>query len=100
MDLRAGPGGVGTLLPLKVVPGASRSRVVGPHGDALRVQVAAPPERGKANDAVRELLAEALRVRRSDIEITQGAGSPRKIAHVRTLSPDEVAARLARGAAS
>jgi uncharacterized protein YggU (UPF0235/DUF167 family) len=47
-----------------VSPGASRSELVGRHGDGWRARVAVPPERGRANEALRELLAEALDVAR------------------------------------
>lgn len=40
-----------------VVPGASRDSVDGTHGDRLKVRVTAPPEDGKANQAVAALLA-------------------------------------------
>lgn len=89
-----GPGG-GTLLAVKVVPGASRSRVAGPHGDGVRVQVAAPPERGRANEELIRVLSEALGLRRDDVAIVAGAASPRKTVHVRGLAPDEVVRRLA-----
>jgi len=89
-----GPGG-GSLLEVKVVPGASRSRVAGPHGNGVRVQVTAPPERGRANEELRRVLAEALGIAPSDVEILRGASSPRKTVHVRSLPPAEVARRLA-----
>lgn len=41
-----------------VVPGSSRDSIDGVHGDALKVRVAAPPDRGRANDAVAALLSE------------------------------------------
>jgi uncharacterized protein (TIGR00251 family) len=75
----------GIRLRLMVVPGASRDRIVGPHGDALRVQVAAPPEKGRANAAVVALLARTLGVRRKVVAITAGHGSRRKIAVVEDL---------------
>lgn len=89
-----GPGGVGTLLEVKVVPGASRSRILGPFGDGLRVAVAAAPERGKANAAVCELVAEALSLRPSQVVVLRGGTSPRKTLHVLPLAPGEVARRL------
>ncbi len=84
----------GSRIALLVVPGASREQIVGAHGDALRIRVAAPPEKGRANGAVIALLARVLGVRRADIRITAGHGSRRKAAHVRGLGPDDVRARL------
>jgi len=67
-------------LKLKVVPGASRSEVVGPIGDRLKVRVAASPERGRANRAVLELLRAWLGAR--DVRIVAGSGSAEKIVRV------------------
>src|SRR6476620_2636829 len=50
-------------LNVKVVPGASRDRVVGRYGDGVKVQVSAPPEGGKANKAAIEVNARAPGVR-------------------------------------
>ena len=84
----------GTRLRLRVKPGGRRNAVVGPHGGALKVTVAAAPERGKANRAVIELLARALDLPASSIEILSGETSPDKTVLVR-LSPAEISARLA-----
>jgi len=65
-------------LSLKVIPKSSRDRIVGWIGDRLKVQVTAAPERGKANDAVIEVLAEALGVPRSAVRISAGETSPLK----------------------
>lgn len=46
-----------------VVPGASRSRIMGLHGGLLKVGVASPPERGRANEDVIGLLEAALGVK-------------------------------------
>lgn len=84
----------GARIALLVVPGASRDQIVGIHGDNLRVKVAAPPEKGRANVAVVALLARALDLRASDIEITAGHGSRRKSATVRGLPANTVRERL------
>lgn len=63
---------------VKVVPGSSRSRIAGPLGDRLKVQVAAPPEDGKANKAVAEILATWLGLAKSDVELVSGASQPAK----------------------
>jgi uncharacterized protein len=78
------------LVPVKVVPGASRSRVVGPLGDRLKVAVLSPPERGAANEEVRRLLADRLGMRTQDVRVVAGATSPRKTVAVDGLGLDAV----------
>jgi len=81
---------------VKVVPGASRDRIAGALGDALKVQVTAPPEGGKANAALCELLAQALGVNVRDVQVVAGATSPRKTVAVRNSTVAAVIARLTR----
>ncbi|HET7855582.1 MAG TPA: DUF167 domain-containing protein [Gaiellaceae bacterium] len=77
-----------------VSPGAARSELVGRHGDGWKVRVSAPPEGGKANDAVVALLAEVLGVRRSEVAVVAGRASRRKVVEISGLDPDEIARRL------
>ncbi len=70
----------GIELRLKVVPGASRSQIVGMLGDRLKIRVAAAPEQGKANRAVVRLLSGWLGI--NGIEIVAGDSSPEKTAYV------------------
>jgi uncharacterized protein len=72
--------------PIKVVPGASRDRVVGLLGDALKIQVAAPPEQGKANAAVCALLAIVLGVPPRAVRVAAGSAQPRKTVAVAGLT--------------
>jgi hypothetical protein len=83
-----------TRLRLRVSPGAARSEVVGPYGEAWKVRVAAAPESGKANEAVRDLLASALGIPRSSTEIVSGAASRDKVVLVRGLTASEAETRL------
>ena len=85
----------GARLRLRVVPGASRSEIVGRHGEAWKVRVTAPPERGAANDAVLELLADALGVSAREVRLVSGHGSRDKIVELTALEADEAEARLA-----
>ena len=87
-----------TSLRLRVVPGATRSRVVGRHGNAWKVRVTAPPEGGRANDAVIALLADALHVPRRDLELTSGLSSRDKLVALDGLTLEAAEARLAAAA--
>lgn len=80
-------------LRLRVKPGGRRDRLVGAHAGALKLEVTAPPERGKANAAVVRLLAKTFGVPRRDIEITAGDASQDKTVQV-ALPHVEVVARL------
>jgi len=68
----------GVALRVKVVPGASRSRIRGILADRLKVTVAAPAEAGKANAAVCALLSEAFGAPGRDVSVIAGAQQPLK----------------------
>ena len=70
------------ILSVYVQPGASRAGIVGLHGDALKVRVTAPPEGGRANQAVARLLACRLDVGHKRIAVQQGAASRHKLLRV------------------
>lgn len=59
-------------------PGAGRSEVVGRYGDALKVRIAAPPEQGRANQAISKLLATQFGVAPTAVELTGGASNRTK----------------------
>ncbi len=79
---------------VKVVPGASGDRIVGPLGDALKIRVSAPPERGKANAAVTGLLADALGVSAKSVSVVSGMTSPHKVVLVKQSSVDQAKVSL------
>jgi uncharacterized protein len=87
--------GGSTRLRLRVIPGSSRSGVVGRHGEAWKLRVTAPPERGKANEAALDLLAGALRVEPGALRLVAGHGARDKTVEVVGLSTDEAERRLA-----
>jgi uncharacterized protein (TIGR00251 family) len=78
---------------IKAVPGAKRDEIVGRLGDRLKVRVAAPPEGGRANEAICALIADALGVKTRDVRIIAGQSRAEKTVEVEGV--DEVAvARL------
>jgi uncharacterized protein (TIGR00251 family) len=83
----------GVRLTVRVVPKASRSRILGLADGALKVAVAAAPEDGKANAALVEILAEALSVAKRDVALAAGAASRRKLIYV-TGHPATLLARV------
>lgn len=62
----------GVIFRIKVQPRASKNKIVGVQGDALKIKISAPPVKGKANRALVDLLAEQLGVKRSEVEIIGG----------------------------
>jgi len=84
----------GCRLRVRVSPGARTGAVVGAYAGALKVSVTAPPERGKANHAVVNLLSEALEIPPSRIEITSGHGSRDKTVAIAGMSARDLLARL------
>lgn len=77
------------VLRLHVQPGAGRTVVVGRHGDALKVRVAAPPEGGRATAACTELVATIFGVKAGAVEVQSGAASRTKRVVVKGIERDE-----------
>ena len=75
-------------------PGASRERIAGMMGDALKVAVSAPPEKGKANRAVEKLLAKALGLPASAVRVVGGETSRRKTVRCEGITAEALSERL------
>jgi uncharacterized protein (TIGR00251 family) len=84
----------GIILNIRVQPGARRSAIAGLHGDALKIAVTAPPEDGRANKMVLELLRESLNLKRSQIELFSGATHRDKQVLIRGFGRDELTRRI------
>ena len=82
------------VIRLHVQPGAGRTAVVGRHGDALKVRVGAPPEKGRANDACAGLVAELAGVEASAVELAAGGTSRGKRFRVTGVDVEELVRRL------
>jgi len=69
-------------LQIRIQPRAARTRIVGRHGSAIKVQVHAPPVEGAANAALVDLLAKSLAVPRGSVRIVQGLRGRDKLVEV------------------
>jgi len=85
----------GAVLEVVVVPRASRTRVVGEHDGRLKLQLAAPPVDGAANEALLAFLADALGVRRAALALLRGDTGKRKSIRVEGVAAASVEAALA-----
>ena len=87
--------GDGVILALHIQPGARKTEIAGPHGDALKIRLAAPPVDGKANAALIEFLARKLGAGRTAVDLVSGDTSRSKRVRIAGLAIDEARARLA-----
>ncbi len=87
-------------LAIYVQPRSARSRVAGLRGDRLKVQVAAPPVDGAANEAVIAVIAEWLDVPRRMVRIARGESGREKLLAIAAARPDEMVRRVAEKLAS
>ena len=86
------------LLDLHVQPRASRDRIVGEHGERIKVTITAPPVDGRANTHLRRFLAKAFGVPPSRVEVVGGqSGRDKRIAVAAPAKiPDALAALIPR----
>ena len=82
------------LLIVRVKPSASNDEIVSVEGRTLSVRVKAPPEKGKANSALIELLSEALRLPKRSLTIVRGERSREKWIEVSDIDAEELDRRL------
>ncbi|MCE9566654.1 MAG: DUF167 domain-containing protein [Planctomycetes bacterium] len=84
----------GATLAVRAQPGAKRNAVLGEQANALKVAVTAPPEDGRANAAITELLREWLGVKRSQVELMGGPTNRNKTFLIRGMTPEELTALI------
>ncbi len=74
----------GLVLNVRVQPKASRNQIAGPHGDAVKVMLTAPPVDGEANRQCIQFLAKVLKRPKSTLDIISGLTSRNKRVLIRT----------------
>jgi Uncharacterized conserved protein len=83
-----------TILPFHIVPNSKQNKVVGQHGEAIKIKLRAPALEGKANAALRALLAEELKIPKRNIVLERGQQSRDKLIRIEGLSKEDVQCRL------
>ncbi len=93
MDIESTDDGV--LLAVRAQAGARKNGVTGVHDGRLKVAVTQAPEKGKANEAIAKVLAAALGLKKSQIELAAGPTSPQKRFRITGITADELRSRVA-----
>lgn len=80
----------GCVLAVRAQPGARKNAVMGEQAGALKVAVTAPPEDGRANAAITELLRDWLGLKRSQVELHGGQTNRNKTFLIQGLNQEEL----------
>ena len=86
--------GDATVIALHIQPGAKRSATCGMFGNSVKVAIQAPPVDGKANSALREFLAEQLKIPTSKVTLVSGASGRDKKVRVAGVTPEQAVTAL------
>jgi uncharacterized protein (TIGR00251 family) len=84
----------GCVLPIRAQPGARKTGVLGEQAGSLKVAVTAPPQEGRANQALAEVLRDLLGLKRSQVELLSGETSRDKRFLIRGVSKAELEAQV------
>jgi uncharacterized protein len=87
----------GATVAVRAQPGARKNAVLGEQAGALKVAVTAPPEDGRANTALVELLKDWLGVKRSHVELLSGQTNRNKVFLIRGVTAEQLTALVNRG---
>lgn len=84
----------GVIFTAKIVPGSSKTSICGLLGNMLKIKIAAPPEKGKANQQLVEFLAKKLGVKKQAVSVISGQTNPVKEIHICGMSDEELIEKL------
>ncbi len=80
----------GAIFRIRVRLSASRNEIKGLRGEALKIDINAPPVKGRANKECIRFLAKELKISKSDIEIISGLKSRDKLVKIKGISKEKV----------
>jgi uncharacterized protein len=84
----------GATLAVRAQPGAKKNAILGVQAGALKVSVTAPPEDGRANEALVEVIKDCFGVKRSQIELMSGRTNRNKVFLIRGITPEALSEKL------
>ena len=82
------------LVDIHVQPGARKTEIVGLYGQAIKIKVAATPERGIANEALINFIAERLGIAKKAVKLSRGRTGRSKTVAIEGMSAEEARQRL------
>jgi uncharacterized protein (TIGR00251 family) len=84
----------GATIAVRAQPKARKNAILGEHGGALKIAVTAPPEDGRANEAIVEFLRKQYHFQRSQVELLSGHTSRNKVVLVRGVTQEQLTALI------
>lgn len=85
----------GATLAVRAQPGARKNAVLGEQAGALKIAVTAPPEDGRANEALVEMLRDWLGVKRSQVSLLSGDKNRNKVFLIHGVTVEDLTTRIA-----
>ncbi len=79
---------------MKVIPNASRNEIVGWEGQALKIRLSAPPEKGKANHQLISFLADILEIPKRNVSLLSGTSSRKKRVSIEGITLEELKEKI------
>ncbi len=80
----------GVVFTAKIVPGSSKTAILGLLDGMVKIKVSAPPEKGKANQAICEYLAKRLGLKKKAVSIVSGKTNPVKQIRIEGISAENI----------
>lgn len=90
MTVEIRPTAAGASIAVRAQPGAKKEKITGVHDSALKVAVTAPPEDGRANEALTRLLAKSFGRKPNQVQLIQGKTDRRKVFEIAGITPEEL----------
>ncbi len=81
------------LLRVRVIPKASKQQIIR-EGDRVKIKLVSPPQDGRANKELKQLLSKRLNIPKSNIKIVSGEHFREKNISIHGLSLEEILERL------